>query len=216
MPASPTTPQFDALISDPAHPVPYRRRPIQATYDPRGSGWSTWLTEDQRFVDGRPDVLTYRTEVLQEDLTIGGDISVRLEAATSGSDADWIVKLIDVYPESGMAEAQMNGYQLMVANDVLRGRYHQGFEHPTPIVPNEITTFTVDLHTQSYTFRKGHRVMVQVQSTWFPLIDRNPQTFVPNIFEAMETDFRTAEHRVYRSPANASHIVLPVIRELTP
>ena len=214
--ASPTTPQFDGFVSDPAHPVPYRQRPIQPTYDPRGSGWYTWLTEDQRFVDGRPDVLTYRTDVLQRDLTIGGDISVPLEAATSGSDADWVVKLIDVYPESGMAEAKMNGYELMVANDVLRGRYYQGFEKPTPIVPNKVTTFTVDLHTQSYTFRKGHRVMVQVQSTWFPIIDRNPQTFVPNIFEAKESDFRRAEERVYRSPASASRIVLSVIDRVTP
>ena len=213
---SPAVPRFDAMVSDPAHPVPYRQRPIQPTYDQRGSGWSTWLTEDQRFVDGRPDVLTYRTELLTEDVTIGGDIKVPLSAATSGSDADWIVKLIDVYPESGMAEAKLNGYQLMVANDVLRGRYYRGFEKPTPIVPNKVTTFTVDLHTQSYTFRKGHRIMVQVQSSWFPLIDRNPQTFVPNIFEAKESDFRRAEHRVYRTPASASHILLPVVNQLTP
>ncbi|MBI4503775.1 MAG: CocE/NonD family hydrolase [Gemmatimonadetes bacterium] len=215
-PADPPAQQFDAIVSDPAHPVPYRQRPIQPTYDARGSGWSVWLTEDQRFVDGRPDVLTYRTDVLEQDLTIGGDITVPLRATTSGSDADWIVKLIDVYPESGMPEAKMNGYQLMVANDVLRGRYYQGFEKPAPIVPNKVTTFSVDLHTQSYTFRKGHRVMVQVQSTWFPIIDRNPQTFVPNIFEAKESDFRKAEHRVYRSPANASHIVLPVVEPMLP
>jgi len=208
--------QFDAYVSDPAHPVPYRQRPIQATYDPRGSGWSTWLTEDQRFVDGRADVLSWGTKVLEEDLTIAGDLTVTLHAATSGSDADWIVKLIDVYPESGAKEPKMNGYEFMVANDVLRGRYHDGFEKPTPIVPNKVTTFTVDLHTQSYTFKKGHRVMVQVQSSWFPLIDRNPQRFVPNIFEAKESDFIKAEHRVYRSAAFPSSISLPVVTNVIP
>jgi hypothetical protein len=208
--------QFDAYVSDPAHPVPYRQRPIQATYDPRGSGWFTWLTEDQRFVDNRADVLSWGTKVLEEDLTIAGDLSVTLHAATSGSDADWIVKLIDVYPESGALDAKMNGYEFMVANDVLRGRYHKGFEKPTPIVPNKVTTFIVDLHTQSYTFKKGHRVMVQVQSSWFPLIDRNPQRFVPNIFEAKESDFIKAEHRVYRSSAFPSSISLPVVTHVIP
>lgn len=203
--------QFDAYVSDPNKPVPYRARPIQATYDPRGSTWSTWLTEDQRFVHNRPDVLSYDTGVLTEDLTIAGDISVTIHAATTGSDADWIVKLIDVYPDTGMTPPQMNGYQFMVANEVFRGRYRKSFERPAPLTPNVVTDFTIDLHTQAYTFRKGHRVMVQVQSTWFPLIDRNPQRFVPNIFEAKPSDFTVATHRVYRSPRHASRIVLPVV-----
>lgn len=208
--------QYDAYVSDPAHPVPYRQRPIQATYDPRGSGWSTWLTEDQRFVDNRADVVSWSTSVLDDDLTIAGDLTVTLHAATSGSDADWIVKLIDVYPESGAADPKMNGYEFMVANDVMRGRYHRSFEKPTALVPNRVTAFTIDLHTQSYTFRKGHRIMVQVQSTWFPLIDRNPQRFVPNIFEARESDFIRAEHKVYRSSAYPSRISLPLVTSVVP
>jgi putative CocE/NonD family hydrolase len=156
-------------------------------------------------------VAVWDTPTLTEDLTIAGDISVTLHAATTGSDADWIVKLIDVYPDTGMADPRMNGYQLMVANEVFRGRYRKSFSKPEPIVPNKVTDFTIDLHTQAYTFRKGHRVMVQVQSTWFPLIDRNPQKFVPNIFEAKETDFVTATQRVYRSRQFPSRIVLPVV-----
>lgn len=203
--------QFDSYISDPNKPVPYRARPIQATYDPRGSTWSTWLTEDQRFVHNRPDVLSYDTGVLDDDLTIAGDVSVTISVATTGSDADWIVKLIDVYPDTGMQEPRMNGYQFMVANEVFRGRFLKSFERPAPLVPGQVTEVTIDLHTQAYTFRKGHRVMVQVQSTWFPLIDRNPQTFVPNIFEAKDSDFTIATHRVFRSADHPSRIVLPVV-----
>jgi len=203
--------EFDAYVSDPAKPVPYRARPIQATYDRRGSTWSTWLTEDQRFVHNRPDVLSYDTGVLDDDLTIAGDISVTLHAATSGSDADWIVKLIDVYPDTGMQEQRMNGYQFMVANEVFRGRFRKSFERPSPLTPNVPAEFTIDLHTQAYTFKKGHRVMVQVQSTWFPLIDRNPQRYVPNIFEAREADFTSATQRVFRSAQRSSKIVLPVV-----
>ena len=207
--------QYDAFVSDPAHPVPYRQRPIQATYDPRGSGWYTWLTEDQRFVDDRADVLSWELPVLTDDLTIAGDLTVTLHAATTGSDADWVVKLIDVYPESGMSDAKMNGYQFMVANDVFRGRFRKDPTRPVPMVANQVTDFTVDLHTQAYTFKKGHRVMVQVQSSWFPLIDRNPQKFVPNIFEARESDFIAATHRVYRSARYPSRIVLPVVGGVT-
>ena len=210
-PAASAAREFDSYVSDPNKPVPYRARPIPATYDPRGSGWSTWLTEDQRFVHNRPDVLSYDTGVLGEDLTIAGDISVTIHAATTGSDADWIVKLIDVYPDTGMAPLPMNGYQFMVANEVFRGRFRKSFERPSPITPNAVTEFTVDLHTQAYTFRKGHRVMVQVQSTWFPLIDRNPQKFVPNIFEARASDFTVATQRIHRSARQASKIVLPVV-----
>ncbi|HEY2378050.1 MAG TPA: CocE/NonD family hydrolase [Gemmatimonadaceae bacterium] len=207
---------YDSYVSDPAHPVPYRHRPIQATYDPRGSGWYTWLTEDQRFVRDRPDVLTWETPVLTQDVTIAGDVSADLFAATSGSDADWIVKLIDVYPEEMPNDAKMGGYEFMVANEVLRGRYRKSYERPEAITPNQTTEFKYSLHGQSYRFQKGHRIMVQVQSTWFPIIDRNPQTFVPNIFEAKASDYRPATIKVYRTPQAASHLVLPVVSDLRP
>jgi uncharacterized protein len=205
---------FDSYVSDPANPVPYRQRPIQATYDRRGSGWGPWQTEDQRFVDDRPDVLSWETEPLTEDVSIAGALTVKLFAATTGSDADWVVKLIDVYPDSGQAEPKMNGYQLMVAADVFRARYNKSFEKPQPLVPGKPTEFTIDLLSQNYKFKKGHRIMVQVQSSWFPVIDRNPQTFVPNIFEAKESDFRKATQRVYRSASLPSHIVLPVVNRV--
>ncbi|MEP6574589.1 MAG: CocE/NonD family hydrolase, partial [Gemmatimonadota bacterium] len=200
----------DSFVSDPAHPVPYRKRPIQPTYDPRGSGWYTWLTEDQRFVDDRPDVLSWRTDVLDHDVTIAGDVVAKLFASTSGTDADWIVKLIDVYPESVPGDAKMGGYEFMVSNEVFRGHFWKSFEHPTAIPSNVVEPYSVGLHGQSYSFLKGHRIMVQVQSSWFPLIDRNPQTFVANIFEARASDYRRATHRVYRSAKYPSHVVLPV------
>ncbi|HET7374448.1 MAG TPA: CocE/NonD family hydrolase [Gemmatimonadaceae bacterium] len=206
----------DAYVSDPAHPVPYRNRPIQATYDPRGSGWYTWLTEDQRFVESRPDVLSWRTQPLTEDVTIAGDVIADLFAATSGSDADWIVKLIDVYPEDVKDNPKMGGYEFMVSNEVFRGRYRRSFEHPSPLTPNRPAEFKYSLHGQSYRFQKGHRIMVQVQSTWFPIIDRNPQTFVPNIFLAKESDFRAATITVYRTPAMASHVTLPIVGTTVP
>jgi uncharacterized protein len=214
-PPTNSTPAYDAYVSDPAKPVPYRQRPIQMTYGP-GSTWSTWLTEDQRFVHQRPDVLSWELPTLTEDLTIAGDLTVTLHAATSGTDADYVVKLIDVYPDSGMRDLKMNGYQFMVANDVYRARFRTSVETPVPMQPNVPEALTIDLHTQAYTFKKGHRVMVQVQSTWFPLIDRNPQTFVPNIFEAKATDFRPATQRIYRSKAQASKIVLPVVTGIRP
>ncbi|MBK6307544.1 MAG: CocE/NonD family hydrolase [Gemmatimonadetes bacterium] len=204
---------YDAYVSDPSKPVPYRPRPIAATYG-AGSTWSRWLTDDQRFAHNRPDVASWELATLTEDLTIAGDISVTLHAATTGSDADWIVKLIDVYPDTGMTPLFMNGYQFMVANEVFRGRYRKSNEKPAPITPNTPTDFTIDLHTQAYTFKKGHRVMVQVQSTWFPLIDRNPQKFIPNIFEAKEGDFTVATQRIYRSASKPSKIVLPVVNRV--
>jgi len=203
----------DSYISDPDHPVPYRHRPIEATYFPAGSGWSTWLVQDQRFVDDRPDVLSWETAPLTEDLTLAGKIEARLFASTTGSDSDWVVKLIDVYPEKMPGAWKLAGYQLMVANEVFRGRYRKSFERPEPVPPNEIVAYTIDLHSQNYRFKKGHRIMVQVQSTWFPLIDRNPQTFVPNIFEATEEDFQAAVQRIHRSASHPSHLVLPVVRD---
>jgi len=203
---------FDEYVSDPAHPVPYRQRPIQATYFPGGSKWSTWLVEDQRFVDDRADVLSWETAPLASDVTIAGEVVAHLFASTTGSDADWVVKLIDVYPEDNPGNWALAGFQLMVSNEVFRGRYRTGFEKPQPIEPNKVLEYTWSLHTQNYTFKSGHRIMVQVQSTWFPIIDRNPQTFVPNIFEAKETDFKAATHRVYRTPQYPSRVDVPVVR----
>ena len=201
---------FDSYVSDPAHPVPYRNRPIEPTYYPKGSGWYTWLLQDQRFVQGRPDVLSWETEPLGADVVVRGDIVAHLFAATTGSDADWIVKLIDVYPDDHPTDPKLGGYQLMVANDVFRGRFRNGFERPEPIVPNAVVEYVVDLHTQDYRFLRGHRIMVQVQSTWFPIIDRNPQTYVPNIFLAKDSDYRKATHRIYRSARYPSHVTVAV------
>jgi putative CocE/NonD family hydrolase len=200
---------FDSYVSDPAHPVPYRARPIEATYGP-GSRWREWLTEDQRFVHNRPDVVSWETDVLTEDVTVTGNIVANLFASTTGSDSDWVVKLIDVYPEDNGENLKMNGYQFMIANDVFRGRYRKSFEKPEAIQPNVVDKYTIDLHAVNHVFKKGHRIMVQVQSTWFPIIDRNPQTFVPNIFNAREEDFKIATQKVHRSADAPSHIVLMI------
>lgn len=203
---------FDEYRSDPAHPVPYRRRPIQLTYSPRGSDWYTWLVEDQRPVQSRPDVLSWQTDPLDQDLTIAGDVVGKLFATTTGADADWVVKLIDVYPDSmGGSDPRMGGYQLMVSSEILRGRYRKSFSRPEPMIPNQVTPITVGLHQQSYSFRHGHRIMVQVQSTWFPVYDRNPQTWVPNIFEARAGDFRAQTHRIYRSARYPSHVEISTV-----
>ena len=209
-PASNNTDSFDSYISDPAHPVPYRTRPVEETYSP-GSRWYTWLTEDQRFVHNRPDVLSWETETLEEDVTVTGTITAKLFAATTGSDADWIVKLIDVYPEKYPDDPKMGGYQFMVANDVFRGRFRNSFEKPEPITPNKVEEYTIDLHSLNHVFKKGHKIMVQLQSTWFPIIDRNPQKYVPNIFEAKESDFQKATQKIYRSAMYPSHIELSVM-----
>jgi uncharacterized protein len=202
---------FDSYVSDPAFPVPYRQRPIQPTYFPGGSKWSTWLVEDQRFVDDRADVLSWKTPPLDANLTIAGEVVADLFASTSGSDADWIVKVIDAYPEHYPENWELAGYQLMVSNEVFRARYRRNAEKPEPITPEAVLEYAFSLHTQNYTFLKGHRLMVQVQSTWFPIIDRNPQTAVPNIFNAKESDFRKATHRIYRSAQYPSHVTIPVV-----
>jgi putative CocE/NonD family hydrolase len=206
---APTGDGFDSYMSDPAHPVPYRKRPISPTYP--GGGWPAWLVEDQRFVDNRPDVLTLATEPLTQDVKIAGDIVAELHAATTGSDSDWVVKLIDVYPEIYPDDPKLAGYELMVADEIFRGRFRESFEKPKAIVPNEITPYKIGLHFNDHAFLKGHRIMVQIQSTWFPLYDRNPQKFVENIFQARESDYQKAEQRIYRSPGHASHVVLPVV-----
>jgi len=203
--------EFDSYVSDPAHPVPYRPRPIEPTYFPGGSGWFTWLMEDQRFAHMRPDVLSWETEPLAEDVVVSGDITAHLFASTSGSDSDWIAKLIDVYPEQYVKDPKMGGYQLMIANDVVRGRFRKSFEKPEPITPGQVNEYVIDLHGNDHRFLKGHRIMVQVQSTWFPVIDRNPQKFVENIFKAKESDYQSATQRVFRSKRFASHVAIPVL-----
>ena len=215
-PAADSARAYDEFVSDPAKPVPYRARPIEATYDPKGSGWSAWQVEDQRFVHNRPDVLSWATEPLTEDVTIAGDVLAEMFASTTGSDADWVVKLIDVYPDLDTTNLKMSGYQLMVSGEVFRARYRNSFEKPEALVPNQPTPVKFGLHGQAYRFKKGHRIMVQVQSTWFPVIDRNPQTFVPNIFEAKASDFKAAAHRVFRSPDMPSHLTLPVKEPFRP
>jgi len=203
--------EFDSYISDPAKPVPYRARPIEETYG-TNSRWYTWLTDDQRFVDGRPDVLTWQTDTLTDDVTITGNVMAKLYAATSGTDADWVVKLIDVYPENYKKELKMSGYQLMIADDVFRGRFRKSFSVPEAITPNKVELYTIDLHGADHVFKKGHKIMVQVQSTWFPIIDRNPQKFVPNIFEAKESDYQSATQKVYHSVQFSSSVELPVVK----
>jgi len=202
----------DSFVSDPANPVPYRERPIRPTYGD-SSTWSRWLVDDQRFAAARKDVLSWQTAPLTQDVVVSGALAAHLFASTTGSDADWIVKLIDVYPDS-TADHKLAGYELMVANDVLRGRFRDGYEHPKPVTPKAVVKYVVDMHTQDYRFLKGHRIMVQVQSSWFPLIDRNPQTWVDNIFKAKDSDFKAQTHSIFRSASNASYIEVPV--EVTP
>lgn len=201
---------FDSYISDPANPVPYRQRPIELR-----SGWTTWLVEDQRFVDHRPDVLTWSTEPLDADVVVSGKIIAKLFAATTGTDSDWIVKVIDVYPEKYAADPKMGGFQLMIAGDVLRGRYRNSFEKPEAIAAGAVVPYEIGFPANDHVFLKGHRIMVQVQSTWFPVIDRNPQRFVPNIFNAKDSDFQKATQRIYRSGRQASHISLPIMTTAT-
>jgi putative CocE/NonD family hydrolase len=200
---------FDSYVSDPASPVPYRRRPISPTFV-ESSTWSTWLVDDQRFARERPDVLSWQSAPLTSDVVVSGAIAAHLFASSTGTDVDWVVKLIDVYPDQYEADPKLAGYELMVANDVLRGRFRNGFEHPQPIIANHVDEYVVDLHTQDYRFLKGHRIMVQVQSSWFPLIDRNPQSFVPNIYDARDSDFHAATERVFRSSREASYVELPI------
>jgi putative CocE/NonD family hydrolase len=203
---------FDSYISDPAHPVPYRNRPIDMTYprDHPGS-WYTWLVQDQRFVDERPDVLTWQTDELKDDVTLAGQVTAKLFASTTGSDSDWIVKLIDVYPQKNAQDWKLSGYELMISDEIFRGRFRKSFEKPEPLVPGEVESFTIDLHTQNHVFKKGHRIMVQVQSTWFPVYDRNPQKFVPNIFEAKEADYQKATQHIYRSKGFPSSVEVSIL-----
>jgi putative CocE/NonD family hydrolase len=199
---------YTSYDSDPSHPVPYRSLPIEQTYGP-GSRWRTWHVEDQRFVYSRPDVLRFTTDSLTQNLTVTGKVIAHLFASTSGTDADWIVKLIDVYPDYDQRNFLMSQYQLPVAMEVFRGRFRKSFSNPTPLTPNKPEEFVIDLHDINHTFLKGHKLMIQIQSTWFPVIDRNPQKFVPNIFEAKESDYIKAEQRVYYN----TYLDLPIMKD---
>jgi putative CocE/NonD family hydrolase len=196
---------FDEYISDPSKPVPFRPRPI----DP--DSWSRWLVDDQREASGRPDVAVFVSDVLTAPLKISGQPVVNLVASTSGTDSDWVVKVIDLYPDEVARQPEMGGFQLMISADIFRGRYRESLETPKPITPNEPLLYKWTLPTANHVFLPGHRVMVQIQSSWFPLYDRNPQTFVPNIFWAKPEDYKKATQRIWHAPSHASFIDLPVV-----
>jgi putative CocE/NonD family hydrolase len=204
---------FTEYVSDPARPVPFRARPIQQVGYAPGQTWQQWLTDDQREASGRTDVITFTSAVLTKPLRITGQPVVHLVASTSGSDSDWVVKLIDVYPDEVYAQPEMGGYQLAVGMDILRGRYRESFVTPNPIKANQPLAYEFKLPPNNHVFLPGHRLMVQVQSSWFPLYDRNPQTFVPNIFSAESEDYRKATQRVYHSAKEASYIALPLVED---
>ena len=201
-----------SYVSDPAKPVPYRDLPIEETYG-KGSRWHTWQVEDQRFVSTRPDVISFVADSLQHNLTVTGDIKAHLFVSTTGTDADFVVKLIDVYPNFDTTNLEMSGYEFPVTMEVFRGRFRNSFEKPEPFIPNQPTGIVIDLHQVNHTFLKGHKMMIQIQSTWFPVIDRNPQKFVPNIFEAKSSDYIKATETVYCNDHQATYIELPVMKE---
>ncbi len=199
---------YDEYVSDPAKPVPYTPRPVLFS---DGDAWRRWLVADQRAVDGRTDVLTYVTPALPEPVRVSGPPVAHLVASTSGTDSDWVVKLIDVYPDEVASQPEMGGYQLSIATDIFRGRYRESFERPQAIAANMPLAYTFGLPTVNHVFKPGHRIMVQVQSTLFPLYDRNPQTFVPNIFFAKAADYVKATQRIYHAAGEASYVDLPVV-----
>ena len=197
----------DEYVSDPAKPVPFIPRPVRAS----GTTWAEWLVTDQRDVASRPDVLTFATGVLREPVQIAGQPTAHLVASTSGTDSDWVVKLIDVYPDEVADQPALGGYQLMVSADIFRGRYRESLAKPAPIAAGVPLVYRFALPTANHVFLPGHRIMVQVQSSWFPLYDRNPQTFVPNIFWAKPEDYRKAVQRIYHAPGEASFVELPLV-----
>ena len=196
---------YEEYISDPAKPVPYRARPIDST------SWARWLVDDQREASGRTDVVAFISSVLTEPVKISGEPIVNLIASTSGTDSDWVVKVIDLYPDEVAGQPAMGGYQLMVSADIFRGRYRESLETPKALASNQPLLYRWALPTANHVFLKGHRIMVQVQSSWFPLYDRNPQTFVPNIFWAKPADYRKAVQRIYHAAGQASFIELPLV-----
>jgi uncharacterized protein len=202
---------FEEYVSDPAKPVPYRPRPVQSMGYGDGNTWAEWLVDDQREPAGRPDVEVFVSDTLTAPVKISGQPMANLIASTSGTDSDWVVKLIDVYPDEVAAEPKMGGYQLMISADIFRGRYREGFEQGKPIAANQPLLYRFALPTANHVFLPGHRIMVQVQSSWFPLYDRNPQTFVPNIFFAKPADYQKATQRIYHARGQSSFIELPLV-----
>ena len=202
---------YDEYVSDPAKPVPFRARPNQPVGYSDGFTWSQWLVDDQREASGRPDVLVFVSDELKVPVKISGQPAANLVASTSGTDSDWVVKLIDVYPDEVAGQKEMGGYQLMVSADVFRGRYRESLETPKPLTPDKPLLYRFNLPTANHVFLPGHRIMAQIQSSWFPLYDRNPQTFVPNIFWAKPGDYHKAVQRVYHAESEASFIEMPVV-----
>jgi putative CocE/NonD family hydrolase len=201
-----------SFVSDPMKPVPYRTLPIEATYS-FGSRWDSWQVEDQRFVTTRPDVVSFTGDSLKANFTVTGKIKAHIFASTTAGDLDLVVKLIDVYPDMDRSERLMSQYELPVAMEVFRGRFRKSFTNPSPFIPGKPEEIIIDLHDINHTFLQGHRLMIQIQSTWFPIIDRNPQKYVPNIFEARKEDFTKATHTIYCNSKYASYIELPVMDE---
>jgi uncharacterized protein len=210
-PAGDAATKYAEYVSDPAKPVPYRVRPVLAMYNPE-STWRQWLVDDQRPFSDRTDVLTFVSEPLTEPLTISGEIAATLFASSTGTDSDWVVKLIDVFPPEVRANPTLGGYQLMVSGEILRGRYRESLETPKAIQPGAVAPYRVRMPEANHTFLPGHRLMVQVQSSWFPLYDRNPQTFVENIGKAQARDYRAATQRIWFAPEQASYVELPVVK----
>ena len=209
-PAAGGAPQYAEYVSDPAKPVPYRVRPVLAMYSPE-STWRQWLVDDQRPFADRTDVLTFVSAPLTEPVTISGEPSATLFASTTGTDSDWVVKLIDVFPPEVRAHPVLGGYQLMVSGEIMRGRYRESLETPRAIEPGKVAPYRVRMPEANHTFLPGHRIMVQVQSSWFPLYDRNPQTFVDNVGKAQPADYRAATQRIWFTPEQASYVELPVV-----
>jgi putative CocE/NonD family hydrolase len=203
-----STAAADSYVSDPAKPVPYLPRPVRFA---DGDRWRSWLVADQRAVEDRPDVLAYQSPVLTAPTRVSGAPIAELFAATSGTDTDWVVKLIDVYPDEFPSQPDMGGYELAISMDIFRGRYRESFEHPSAIPAAKPQRYRFALPTVNHVFQPGHRIMIQIQSSWFPLYDRNPQTFVPNIFFAKPEDYVKATQSIYRSTSEASAVWLPVV-----
>ncbi|MFZ2507094.1 MAG: CocE/NonD family hydrolase [Steroidobacteraceae bacterium] len=202
---------FDEYVSDPAKPVPYRERPTLSSSD-KESTWGEWLVDDQRFAASRTDVLVYSSEPLKEPLRVAGQPIARIFASTSGSDSDWVVKIIDVWPDEVPDNPKLGGYQQMLSADIFRGRYREDFAAPAPITPGKVLEYRIALPQVSHTFLPGHRIMVQIQSSWFPLYDRNPQSFVPNIMYAAPESYVKATQRIWHGGEHATAIELPVVR----
>jgi putative CocE/NonD family hydrolase len=214
MPPAATEAPTDSYLSDPAKPVTYRQPPIRPVPAP-DSTWRTWLTDDQRFAAVRPDVLSYTSAVLTAPLRLAGEPVANITLSTTGSDGDVVVKLIDLYPDEVPEQPEMGGYQLAVAMDILRGRYRQDYSRPSPIPAGKALPYRFSLPTVDHNFLPGHRLMVQIQSSWFPLYDRNPQTYVPNIFFATPADYQPATISLWHSKAEASFVELPIVSEVT-